>query len=300
MKRASCFPTLCRTAQGRGDREVTSDRLPQIGPRGIDPAAMLLEWSETIYALRADRLMRHARADIPQSQTARARGAHADRSTETNPRRRGHGRAMPQIGAPNMATAKSKTPSKSASKSKSTAPKQTAPKQTPKPKQRQTLAKMPTAKERAEMKKQNRRAVAIKYADGHTLIRSRPIEPVAYGRGGGVQVDAEAAVADAASAMACVDADGKPIGRARISTPKIAQVRAAMTKTKTTAHTLVGAKSAKQSLTELRAVALKRSPLTGDTKTALGALAKTIGDPKVHKMNGRALAAAVVAITDAK
>jgi hypothetical protein len=170
-------------------------------------------------------------------------------------------------------------------------------------KQRQTLDKMPTARERAALAKQNKRAVAITYADGHKLIRVRPVEPVAHGRGGTVRVEAFAAVADAASAMACVDSDGQPIGRARIGTVQIQRVADAMKKSKTTAHDLVGAKSAKQSLAVLRQYAsakIGRGDLPDGVAANIGALAKRIGDPRVHKMNGRALAAAVVALTEAK
>jgi len=202
-----------------------------------------------------------------------------------------------------MAASKTKTApkSKTTKRGKTTKTTKRAPKQSaPKSSAPKKLTAAQLRKRTAELAESNRRAVELTYADGHKRTVIRPVEPVAHGRGGSVAVAEFAAAADVASSMACVDRDGQPIGRARIGTVQMSKVADALRKSKTTAHTLVGAKSAKQSLSTLKQYAsakIGRAELPDGVSQNLSDLAKSIGDPRKHKMNGRALAAAVVALS---
>jgi len=115
-----------------------------------------------------------------------------------------------------------------------------------------------------------------------------------------------------ATDLVTVGSDGKPIGRAPIGTPQMARVHAALVG-KRQIGTVVRAfayggpkfgqkETVANGLRVLRQYAgakIGRTDLPEGASTRLSVGAAAIGDPKVHKVNGRALAAALVALADA-
>lgn len=99
-----------------------------------------------------------------------------------------------------------------------------------------------------------------------------------------------------ATALVTVGSDGKPINRAPISTPKVEMV-ATMIGRKKAAAVLksIGFKTAKQA-EEYAGAKIGRTDLPDGVSRGLSEAAASMGSPAVHKINGRALAAVLVAL----
>lgn len=106
------------------------------------------------------------------------------------------------------------------------------------------------------------------------------------------------AVADVATALVTVNAAGKTIARAPISTAKVEMVHAGLIGRKnvrTYITKTLGFKSVKQ-CGEYGGAKIGRTDLPDGVSRALSEAAESLGDPKVHKINGRALAAVIFAL----
>lgn len=100
-----------------------------------------------------------------------------------------------------------------------------------------------------------------------------------------------------ATALVTVGSDGKPINRAPISTPKVEMVASVIVGRKSASAVLksMGFKSTKQA-EQYAGAKIGRTDLEEGTSRKLSEAAAEMGSPAVHKINGRALAAVLVAL----
>lgn len=157
------------------------------------------------------------------------------------------------------------------------------------------------AKQTAKKSGVKTRSVRLKSASGNVRTVRRPVEQQ-FGTGT-ARVEQFGPAAVRASELACVDTDGKPIGRAPISSPKVQMVAQHIGRRKPAdvLHRVIGESSATKSGQMARkyaAAQIGQTDLPDGARARIGEMAKAIGDPKQHKMNGRALVAALVGLAE--
>lgn len=103
-------------------------------------------------------------------------------------------------------------------------------------------------------------------------------------------------IAKLATVLVTSDGNGKTLNRAAITTPKVDMVMTKLVGRKSASAVLksYGFKSTAQA-EKYAGGKLTRGDLTPEINRAVSEAAKKIGDPKIHKINGRALAAVIVA-----
>jgi hypothetical protein len=100
-----------------------------------------------------------------------------------------------------------------------------------------------------------------------------------------------------ATALVTVGSDGKSINRAPISTPKVEMVATQIVGRKSASAVIksLGFKNTKQA-TDYAGAKIGRTDLPDGVSRQMSEAAASMGSPAVHKINGRALAAVLVAL----